>query len=64
MREGAKMIIDNFYFVVENIEKSIAFYSELLGKKPTNITGQRWADWRYENEHVYQERQELPVFLH
>ncbi len=53
MREGAKMIIDNFYFVVENIEKSIAFYSELLGKKPTNITGQRWADWRYENEHVY-----------
>ena len=30
-----------------------ARFTELLGKKPTNITGQRWADWRYENEHVY-----------
>ena len=39
------MKIDNFYFVVENIEKSIIFYSKLLDKKPTNITGNRWADW-------------------
>lgn len=26
------MRIDNFYFVVENIEKSIEFYSKLLEK--------------------------------
>lgn len=47
------MIIDNFYFVVENIESSIAFYSELLGQKPTNITNNRWADWENENGQIY-----------
>lgn len=47
------MKIDNFYFVVENIEKSIQFYSELLNKKPTNITGNRWADWENENNQIY-----------
>lgn len=47
------MRIDNFYFVVENIEKSIQFYSELLNKKPTNITGNRWADWENENNQIY-----------
>ena len=47
------MKIDNFYFVVENVEKSIEFYSELLGKKPTNITSNRWADWENENNQIY-----------
>ena len=47
------MRIDNFYFVVENIEKSIEFYSELLGKSPTNIIGSRWADWENENNQIY-----------
>lgn len=47
------MRIDNFYFIVENVEKSINFYSELLGKKPTNITGNRWADWENENGQIY-----------
>ena len=47
------MKIDNFYFVVENIEKSIMFYSKLLDKKPTNITGNRWADWENENNQIY-----------
>ncbi len=39
------MKIDNFYFVVENIEKSVMFYSQLLDREPTKITGSRWADW-------------------
>ncbi len=47
------MKIDNFYFVVENIELSIKFYSKLLGKKPTNITNNRWADWENENNQIY-----------
>lgn len=47
------MKIDNFYFVVEDIEKSIEFYSELLNKKPTNITENRWADWENENNQIY-----------
>lgn len=47
------MRIDNFYFVVENIENSIIFYSELLGKNPTNTTSNRWADWENENNQIY-----------
>lgn len=47
------MKIDNFYFVVENIEKSIEFYSNLLNKKPTNIIEDRWADWCNENNQIY-----------
>lgn len=47
------MNIDNFYFVVEDIEKSIQFYSKLLGKKPTNITENRWADWENEDNQIY-----------
>lgn len=47
------MRIDNFYFVVEDIEKSIKFYSELLNKKPTNIIENRWADWENENNQIY-----------
>ena len=45
--------IDNFYFVVENIEKSIEFYSKLLEKEPTTITGNRWADWENDNNKIY-----------
>lgn len=45
--------IDNFYFVVKDIKKSIEFYTKLLGKQPTNITENRWADWENENNQVY-----------
>ena len=47
------MKVDNFYFVVEDIKKSIQFYSELLNKKPTNVTENRWADWENENNKIY-----------
>ena len=47
------MKIDNFYFVVSDIEKSIEFYSILLNKQPTNIIGKRWADWENENNQIY-----------
>ena len=42
------MKIDNFYFVVKSLNKSIDFYTEIFEKKPTNIIENRWADW--ENE--------------
>lgn len=47
------MEIDNFYFVVEDIEKSIDFYTKLFNKKPTNVTGNRWEDWENENNQIY-----------
>ena len=47
------MKIDNFYFVVENIQNSIRFYSKLLDQEPTNITSNRWADWENENNQIY-----------
>ena len=47
------MKIDNFYFVVENISKSIDFYSSLLDSKPTNVTENRWADWGNEDGKIY-----------
>lgn len=47
------MKLDNFYFVVSDIEKSIEFYSALLDKQPTNITGTRWADWENANNQIY-----------
>ena len=48
-----KMKVDNFYFVVEDIEKSIKFYSKLLNQVSTNITENRWADWENENKQIY-----------
>ena len=43
-KEEIKMIkIDNFYFVVENIEKSVEFYTTLLNQKPANIIKDRRA---------------------
>lgn len=45
--------IDNFYFVVKDIEQSIKVYSKLLGKDPSNITGKRWADWENENNKIF-----------
>jgi len=33
------MYLDNFYFVVSNIEKSIEFYSTLLDAKPSGVLG-------------------------
>ena len=47
------MNIDNFYFVVEDIQKSVEFYTNLLEKKPTSVAGTRWADWENENNQVY-----------
>ena len=47
------MRIDNFYFVVENIEESVYFYTKLLDMKPTNIISNRWADWENENGQIY-----------
>ena len=47
------MKIDNFYFVVDDIEEAVIFYSELLGEKPTNIINNRWADWENENNQIY-----------
>ena len=47
------MKLDNYYFVVSDIEKSIEFYSALLEKQPTNITGTRWADWENETNQIY-----------
>lgn len=47
------MRIDNFYFVVENIEESVHFYTKLLDTKPTNIISNRWADWENENGQIY-----------
>ena len=45
--------IDNFYFVVEDITKSIDFYTKLFEKEPTNIIEKRWADWENEDNNVY-----------
>lgn len=47
------MKIDNFYFVVDNIEKSIEFYSQLLNEEPSNIIENRWADWNNTNNQIY-----------
>ena len=47
------MRIDNFYFVVENIEKSIEFYSKLLENNPSTIRENRWADWENEDNKIY-----------
>lgn len=47
------MKIDNFYFVVEDIIKSIKLYSCLLEKNPSNIVKTRWADWENENNQIY-----------
>lgn len=47
------MKIDNFYFVVEDLEKSINFYRELFEEEPTTITDDRWADWRNDNNQIY-----------
>ena len=47
------MKIDNFYFVVEDIKKSIKFYSLLLEKRPSKITENTWADWENENNQIY-----------
>ena len=47
------MKIDNFYFVVEDITKSINFYSKLFEEEPTNVTENRWADWQNEDNKIY-----------
>ena len=47
------MYIDNFYFVVSDLEKSINFYSNLLDESPTNVIEKRWADWGNEDNKVY-----------
>lgn len=47
------MQIDNFYFVVKDIKKSIDFYTKLLGERPSNITEDRWADWNNDKNKIY-----------
>lgn len=47
------MIGEIYNRVVDNIEKSIKFYSKLLEKEPTTITGNRWADWENDNNKIY-----------
>ena len=47
------MKIDNFYFVVSDVAKSIEFYSTLLSSRPTNIVGDRWADWENKDGGIY-----------
>ena len=47
------MKIDNFYCVVEDITKSINFYSKLFEEEPTNVTENRWADWQNEDNKIY-----------
>ena len=47
------MRIDNFYFVVEDITKSIKFYSKLFEEEPTNITENRWANWQNRDNRTY-----------
>lgn len=47
------MRIDNFYFVVNDIEKSVDFYSKLLESEPSEIIETRWAEWKNENSQIY-----------
>lgn len=47
------MRIDNFYFVVKDITKSIEFYTKLFEEEPTNITENRWADWQNKDNKTY-----------
>lgn len=47
------MQIDNFYFVVQDLQKSIEFYKNLFEENPTTITENRWADWKNENGQIY-----------
>ena len=43
--------VEGFYFTVTNLEKSIEFYGELLGIKPANVEGNRWADYYNGDKH-------------
>ena len=45
--------IDNFYFVVKDLSKSIEFYTKIFEEKPTNIVENRWADWKNEDGKIY-----------
>lgn len=45
--------IDNFYFVVKDINKSVEFYTRLLETNPTNVIENRWADWCNEDNKIY-----------
>ena len=47
------MRIDNFYFVVYNINKSIEFYTKLFEEELTNITENRCADWQNRDNRTY-----------
>lgn len=47
------MKIDNFYFVVKDINKSIEFYNKLLEMKPTTVTSNRWADRNNLDNQIY-----------
>jgi len=43
--------VEGFYFTVTNLAESVKFYEELLGVKPANMEGNRWADFHVGNKH-------------
>jgi len=43
--------VEGFYFTVTDLEKSVKFYEELLGMKPANVEGNRWADFYNGDKH-------------
>lgn len=45
-----KLKLDHFYFSVENIQKAVKFYEQLLDIKATHIEGDRWADFEIEGQ--------------
>lgn len=45
-----KLKLDHFYFSVENIQKAVKFYEQLLDIKAIHIEGDRWADFEIEGQ--------------
>ena len=45
-----KLKLDHFYFSVENIQKAVKFYEQLLDIKATHIEGDRCADFEIEGQ--------------
>ncbi len=48
-----KLKIDHFYIKVNDLQKAINFYENLLETKVKNIEGNRWADFNLNNGDVY-----------
>ena len=43
--------IEGFYFTVSDLKRSVDFYEKLLEIKPTNMEGDRWADFYNGEKH-------------